>query len=82
MTNLNQLKKKWLVYAGVGITLIGFGLCASVELAFQKHSHPNDFSWILWGTLSLSVLMSGLCFFGEAVALRALILQIDKKLPS
>jgi hypothetical protein len=68
-------KNKWLVTGGIGAVLFGFGVCAVIECAFLKH---NGYDWYLWaglGTLSLTVLISGV-----VLLIKAGLLEKDIKL--
>lgn len=64
--NKQQLKKRYWMFGGVGTGLLGFGLSALVESGFLKHSDVLDWQWILAGTLSLIVIMTGVNFLFES----------------
>ena len=51
----------WL-FGGLGCGLVGFGLSLLVESGFMKHSDRPDWHWIVLGTLSLVLIMSGINF--------------------
>lgn len=53
-------KLQWFVRGAIGCSLIGFGLCATIESAFLKHQAPENTLWILYGTISLIIFMSGI----------------------
>ena len=62
----NQLKKRFWLFGGLGTGLLGFGLSAIVESGFMKHSNAETWQWILAGTLSLIVIMTGVNFLFES----------------
>lgn len=64
-------QKKWRIKAPLGLLLIGFGSCLVAEAAILKYSGADWLSWVLYGTLALIVLNSGLCIFGDAVKHRS-----------
>ena len=61
-----QLKKRYWIFGGVGTSLLGFGLSALVESGFLKHSGKPNWLWILAGTLSLVIVMTGVNFLFES----------------
>lgn len=56
----STLKKRWLWTGGLGATLVGLGISASIESAFLKHQGAEWWTWIISGTLSLSILITGI----------------------
>tara|TARA_Y100001980_G_C14525462_1_gene300950 strand:- start:169 stop:333 length:165 start_codon:yes stop_codon:yes gene_type:complete len=44
---------------------VGFGLSLFGEAVIIKYK--NNGNWFLWGTISLIVINSGLCFIGQAI---------------
>ncbi len=66
----NKYYRRWLLYAPLGLVLIGGGICFALESAFLKNGGAPTWEWVLAGTGSLITLNSGLCFFGEAVVCR------------
>ena len=63
---INQLKKRFWLFGGLGTGLLGFGLSAIVESGFMKHSNAETWQWVLAGTLSLIVIMTGVNFLFES----------------
>ncbi|AFU67501.1 hypothetical protein P700755_000478 [Psychroflexus torquis ATCC 700755] len=63
---INQLKKRFWLFGGLGTGLLGFGLSAIVESGFMKHSDAETWQWVLAGTLSLIVIMTGVNFLFES----------------
>lgn len=63
MKNQNQInlyKKQYWWSGGIGTGLLGFGLSALVESGFLKHRPEIEtWHWVLAGTLSLLLIMSG-----------------------
>lgn len=64
--NKNQLKKRYWLFGGLGSGLLGFGLSALVESGFLKHSEAPVWQWVVAGTLSLIVIMTGVNFLFES----------------
>lgn len=64
--NQQQLKKRYWIFGGIGTGLLGFGLSALVESGVLKHSEAPAWQWILAGTLSLIVIMTGVNFLFES----------------
>ncbi|NKI32362.1 hypothetical protein [Croceivirga thetidis] len=54
-----DLKRKWLLTGGFGALLYGFGICCVIESAFYKHSGAPLWEWVVLGTVSLSILLTG-----------------------
>lgn len=71
-----KLQKKWLLYGGGGLALVGLGLSLFGEALHLKYTVGSGYSWIVWGTLSLVVFNSGLAIFGQAVVFKS---QLDYK---
>lgn len=69
-SGIKKLKRRWLIYAALGLVLMGFGLCCIAESAHLKYSLEPSYIWVLAGTLSLVVFSAGASFFGEAVVCR------------
>lgn len=63
MSEMNH-KRRWLVFAIVGLLCTGAGLCMAIDAGFCKYSHQP---WILYGTISLVIFNTGLCCIGQAV---------------
>jgi hypothetical protein len=65
--NTHSYYKKWMIFAPIGLLLIGAGMCV-FGTAFTKMQHNAGFmEWFLWGTASLVMINGGLCFFGSAI---------------
>jgi hypothetical protein len=64
---MKNLKRKWLVFSGIGLGLFGMGICFVAEAAYLKHNGADVFTWISLGTVSLIVTNSGLAIFGQAI---------------
>lgn len=64
--NSKQLKKRYWIFGGAGTGLLGFGLSALVESGFLKHSDAPAWQWILAGTFSLILIMTGINFLFES----------------
>ncbi|MDW3197377.1 MAG: hypothetical protein R8G66_33680 [Cytophagales bacterium] len=70
MATKSKYYRKWLLYAPLGLVLVGAGLCFVTESFGLKQSGAATMDWVLAGTGSLIVFNAGLCFFGEAVVCR------------
>lgn len=55
-------KKNYWLFGALGSTVLGFGLCLLLESGFLKHSDAEDWTWIVQGTFSLVLIMSGINF--------------------
>jgi hypothetical protein len=58
---------QWLLRGGVGASLIGAGVCCTIEVAFAKHAGAEFISWFVLGTLSLAILIAGVCLLIDAL---------------
>ena len=63
---------KWLFESIAGLILIGLGLSLFGQSVIYKSKGESLKKWFLWGTLSLVVVNSGICVFGDAVKTRML----------
>lgn len=61
-----KLRRKWLWLGGSGASLVGFGLSASMEVAFYKHEGGETWVWIVLGTLCLITFILGLVLLIKA----------------
>lgn len=76
MTEKQKLKRQWLIYAGTGLALTGFGACLIAEAAMLKYDGAANQDWILAGTGALVVFNAGLSVFGTGVVKRSRLDQI------
>ena len=60
-----KTKISWLIYSITGLLLLGLGLSLVGEAIIFKME--KDIKWFYWGTLSLVVFNSGICFVAEAI---------------
>ncbi len=67
----NKHYKRWLIQAPVGLATIGFGACLIAEAAIEKYSHPDEWSWVIYGTIALVVFNAGMSIFGDAILHRS-----------
>lgn len=67
MTKATKHYRRWLIQAPTGLVLIGFGASLVAEAAMCKYSGAATWSWVLYGTVALVVLNSGLCLFGDSI---------------
>jgi len=61
---------KWLLFAPLGLTLIGLGMSVTTDATLRKGAGK---SWFWRGTLGLCILNAGSAVFGDAVKERALL---------
>ncbi|MEO1254000.1 MAG: hypothetical protein AAFY41_03805 [Bacteroidota bacterium] len=71
--------QKWKLFAPLGLVLVGMGLCFAIESAYLKWNGEPTITWVLFGTGSLVVFNSGLCFFGSAIIERIKYLKEKKR---
>jgi hypothetical protein len=62
-----DFRRKWLLYAPLGLVLTGAGLCFTAEAAVMKYNEATAAEWILVGTGALIGFNAGLSVFGSAV---------------
>ncbi|MBD3627842.1 hypothetical protein [Cyclobacterium sp.] len=72
---MNNLKKKWLIFAVGGLLLLGSGLSLFGEALLRKWDNAPFLEWFIWGTFSLVVFNAGISLFGQAVIYRMKIAQ-------
>ncbi len=73
------LRTKWLLCAGVGLLLFGFGISVVSSAATLKADPTINFSrWFIMGLYGLILTNLGLVCFGQAVRFRVL-MDINKK---
>ncbi|MBC8112576.1 MAG: hypothetical protein H7Y04_16105 [Verrucomicrobia bacterium] len=63
---------KWILFAPLGMCLVGFGLCLFATAHDLKVAGDLFINWFLLGTLSLVLINAGLAFIGEAVKSRVM----------
>ena len=68
--NNMSLRTKWLVLSVTGVFLLGAGLCTLSEAGHIKHSNAPMEKWVLSGTYSMVLFMSGLGLFGQGLILK------------
>jgi hypothetical protein len=66
-----KMRKYWMIFAISGLLLTGFGLSLTGEAIISKMHFPDRITWIVLGTLALTVFNAGLCLFGRAVIIRS-----------
>ncbi|PRY90382.1 hypothetical protein [Mongoliibacter ruber] len=72
-----NIKLKWLLFATIGLLLMGFGLSLFGDAVATKMQKADFLEWFVYGTVSLSVFFAGLSVFGQAVVYKVLI-EISK----
>ena len=65
-------QKMWLVFAPLGLALIGFGASVTGYAVELRTLGAPFWTWFWWGTAGLVILNSGVVYFGEAVKRRVL----------
>lgn len=64
---MNKPLRKWLIFAPIGLALIGLGVSVTGDAATRKAKGRRFREWFPQGTLGLIILNSGIAVFGEAV---------------
>lgn len=59
--------RRWWIQASLGLVGVGFGLSLVAEAATLKADGGELWAWVVYGTIALSVVNSGLCLFGDAI---------------
>lgn len=75
--NKSQLKRRYWIFGGVGTGLLGFGLSALVESGYLKHSAAPAWQWLVAGTLSLVLIMTGINLLFESFRCKQKLDEID-----
>lgn len=70
-----QMRRKWWLYGGIGLALMGAGLSVFGEALMLKYQSANFWHWAGLGTLSLVLFNSGMSFFGDAIKTKILMEQ-------
>ncbi len=63
----NEHKKRWLIFAPLGLVLVGAGLSMAIDAGFYRMNGAATINWILYGTGALIVFNTGLSFFGQGI---------------
>jgi hypothetical protein len=66
----NANYRRWSIQGTIGILLFGSGICMLMEAGFYKHTEPAMWKWVMVGTFSLIVLMSGLILMVDSIRYR------------
>ena len=69
---------KMILFAPLGMMLVGAGLCIFAEAHEMKVKGEIFINWFCWGTGSLVLINAGLAFIGEAVKSKVM-LELRKK---
>lgn len=59
MPNRKKLRREWCIKGTLGALLFGFGLCCMIESGFLKHTGAVWSEWVIAGTISLCITVSG-----------------------
>lgn len=73
--DIKKAKKQFWIFGALGSLCTGFGLCLLIESGFTKHSEAPDWQWIVLGTLSLIIIMSGINFLFKSFENKLLLNQ-------
>lgn len=65
--NAAKHKKRWLIFAPLGLVLIGTGLSMVVDAGMYRMKGAATLNWVVYGTAALVVFNAGLSFFGQAI---------------
>ena len=64
----NTHYRQWWIRAGVGLNIIGLGLCLVIDAGYVKHQvNPDFWRWVLQGSLGLAVFNAGISIFGSSI---------------
>lgn len=74
--NKSNLFNQWLWRGGIGASLIGAGLCCTIEVAFMKHGGAAFVTWFTLGTSSLAVVIAGNCVLIDALRFK---IKLDRE---
>lgn len=74
--NKSNLFNQWLWRGGIGASLIGAGLCCTIEVAFMKHAGAEFLTWFTLGTSSLAVVIAGNCLLIDALRFK---IKLDRE---
>ena len=66
----NRHYRRWFFQAPIGLSVFGFGVSLVAEAAMLKYDGAPTWDWVLYGTVALVVLNSGLCLFGGSILQR------------
>jgi uncharacterized membrane protein HdeD (DUF308 family) len=66
-TSKKSYHKKWMLFAPIGLLLVGAGLCVFGTALAKMRENAEFAEWFVWGTASLILINGGLCFFGSAI---------------
>ena len=58
-TSKKKLRNIWLFTGGGGAVLLGTGISCAIESGFLKHSGVVWWQWVLGGTASLALVITG-----------------------
>ncbi|MCH8535113.1 MAG: hypothetical protein LAT51_08605 [Flavobacteriaceae bacterium] len=72
-------QKRYWIYGGSGTAILGFGLSALVESGFLKHETATTWTWVLAGTLSLVLIMTGINFLFESYSHKQLLKEKENE---
>lgn len=64
--NQRKARRTWWIKGGVGAIMLGTGLSGAIESGFLKNNNEAGLLWILTGTLSLGLVISGVVFLIQA----------------
>lgn len=67
---MDDLKKKWLIFAIGGLILIGAGMSITGEAIIEKAQADSVGEWFWLGTAGLVVLNAGISVFGQSIVYR------------
>ncbi|GEM_PF-450984 len=77
--NATYHKKRYWFFGGFGTGILGFGLSALVESGFIKHQSESTWNWVLAGTLSLILIMTGINFLFESYSHKQLLKEKENE---
>ncbi|MEM9325172.1 MAG: hypothetical protein AAGA85_05940 [Bacteroidota bacterium] len=67
MNSKDLYYNRWLMMAPLGLTLVGFGLCLTIDAGFTRYSGASWTVWVPYGVLGLAVFNAGVSIVGGAI---------------
>ncbi len=64
--NRKKIKREWFIKGTLGALLLGFGLCCMIESGLLKYSGAVWYAWVIAGTVSLCLTVSGVVLLVRA----------------
>lgn len=79
MKKIQNIRFRWLIQGGIGAVLLGIGLSLLTEVSLMRFTGAAFWTWFLWGTLALSLIMAALAVFVDSLRFRLILLKAKMK---